>query len=261
MTVRLVPKVAAVITLLALAGCAIQPDSAPRDIPDDLQERESPVAAPTGGAARGTDRIYLLAPDDSEHLLRTVQRDTGGDATELLTALISGPNPAEFERGYRTAVPAALVLRSVRGPDDGVVHVDVSDALLELSGGDLTDAVAQIVFTASEIPGAESVLIRVDGATREWPDGSGAQHRGPLTTYDFIGYAESSQPAFPVSPAPTTAVPPSTTTPPPTTTIAPTTTVAAPSTVPAPTAAATTTVPATTVAAVAPAPTTTAPPG
>ncbi len=94
----------------------------------------------------------------------------------------------------------------------GSSQVDVNDALLDLTGGDLIDAVAQIVFTASEIPGAESVLIRVDGATREWPDGSGAQHRGPLTTYDFIGYAESAQPAFPVSPTPTTAVPPSTTT-------------------------------------------------
>ena len=94
-------------------------------------------------------------------------------------------------------------------------------------------AIAQIVFTASEIPGVQSVLIRVDGATEEWPDGSGAQHRGPLTTYDFIGYAESAQPAFPVSPAPTTAVPPSTT--------APTTTVSATATTIAPAATTTTT--------------------
>jgi spore germination protein GerM len=233
---------------LAAAGCAIQPDSAPRDIPEDLQERESPAAVPAGGAAGGTDRIFLLAPDDSDHLLRTVQRDTGRDATALLTALISGPNPTEFERGYRSVIPPTLALRSVR-VDDGVVHVDVSDALLDLSGGDLTDAVAQIVFTASEIPGAASVLIRVDGATREWPDGSGAQHRGPLTTYDFIGYAESAQPPFPASPAPTTAVPPSTTTPP--TTSAPATTVATPTTTPG-----ATTVPASTVAPT-PAPTTT----
>jgi spore germination protein GerM len=249
--VRVVAVAAIAAGALAMAGCAIQPDSAPRDIPEDLREPESPAAVPAGGAARGTDRIYLLAPDGSEHLLRTVQRDTGRDATALLTALISGPNPVEFERGYRSAIPPTLALRSVR-VDDGVVQVDVSDALLDLSGGDLTDAVAQIVFTASEIPGAESVLIRVDRATREWPDGSGAQHRGPLTTYDFIGYAESAQPAFPASPAPTTAVPPSTTTPPTTTTIPPTT-LAAPST----TAPAATTVPAST-AAPTPAPTTTA---
>jgi Sporulation and spore germination len=218
-------------TMVVVGGCAIQPDSAPRDIPEDLQERESPSGTAAGGAARGSDRIYLLAPDGAEQPLRTVQRDTNGDAQTLLTELIGGPNPEELGAGYRSAIPAELALGSVRGPDDGVVQVDVSDALLDLSGGDLTDAVAQIVFTASEIPGAESVLIRVDGATQEWPDGSGAQHRGPLTKYDFIGYAESSQPAFPVSPTPTTAVPPSTTTtttPPTTTTSTTTSTTAAP---------------------------------
>jgi hypothetical protein len=227
--------VAGPIALFA-GGCAIQPDSAPRDIPEDLQERETPSASAVGGPAQGSDRIYLLAPDGSDAPLRTVQRDTGGDAQTLLRELISGPNPAELESGYGSAVPPTLVLRSV-GVDDGVVEVDVNDALLDLSGGDLIDAVAQIVFTASEIPSAQSVLIRVDGATREWPDGSGAQHRGPLTTYDFIGYAESAQPAFPVAPTPTTAAPPSTTTTtlPPATTTTPTPTTTTTPQRPAPT--------------------------
>ena len=233
------------LTAWLVCGCSIQPDSAPRDIPADLQEQDTPSATGAGGAARGSDRIYLLAPEGAEQPLRTVQRDTDSDAQALLTELISGPNPGELEAGYRTAIPSTLGLRSVR-VEDGVVQVDLSDALLDLSGGELTLAVAQIVFTSSEIPGAESVLIRVDGSTQEWPDGSGAQHRGPLTTYDFIGYAESAQPAYPVSPAPTTAVPPSTTAP--ATTVAPSTTStptttgpATTTTAPAPPAATTTT--------------------
>ena len=224
---RLIVGATSALAAVSVAGgCAIQPDSAPRDIPDDLREPASPAAIAGGGAARGSDRIYLLGPDSAEQSpLRTVQRDTDGDPVTLLNELISGPNPGEIDEGYRTAIPAALELNSVR-LDDAVAQVDVSDDLLELSGGDLTRAIAQIVFTASEIPGVQSVLIRVDGATEEWPDGSGAQHRGPLTTYDFIGYAESAQPAFPVSPAPTTAVPPSTTAT--TTTVPATTTTIAP---------------------------------
>jgi hypothetical protein len=234
---------AAAVAATALAGCAIQPDSAPRDIPEDLQQREAPAAAPAGGEAQGSDRIFLLAPDGADHVLRTVLRETRGDPMELLQALVNGPNTNEFERGYRSAVPSSLVIHSV-SVEGGVAQVDVDGALLELSGGDLIDAVAQIVFTASELPSVDSVLIRVDGATREWPDGSGAQHLGPLTTYDFIGYAESAQPAFPVAPTPTTAVPPPTTAAPTTST---TTTIVAPptTTLPAPPA------PATTVAATA----------
>jgi hypothetical protein len=257
-------RAATALSLLGIAlfgvGCAIQPDSAPRDIPEDLQEPETPSGTAAGGAARGTDRIFLLGSDGNEQpLLRTVRRETNNNPTTLLTELISGPNPAEQEAGLRSAIPTSLQLRSVR-LTAGVAEVDVSEQLLDLPGGDLTRAVAQIVFTASEIPNAESVLIRVNGATREWPNGSGTLQREPLTTYDFIGWAESAQPAFPVTPAPTTAVPPSTTT----TTIAPTTTLA-PTTTAAPPAAPTTlTVPttvATTVAptAAAPAPTTTAP--
>jgi hypothetical protein len=241
--------------LLAIAvfavGCAIQPDSAPRDIPDDLQEPETPSASAAGGVARGTDRIFLLAQDDTEQpVLRTVQRDTNNDPQALLTELISGPNPGELEAGLRSAIPSDLQLRSVR-LDAGVVQVDLSDALLDLSGGDLTRAIAQIVFTASEIPAGDSVLIRVNGATQEWPDGSGTQHRGPLTTYDFNGWAQSAQPAFPVVPAPTTAVPPSTTT-----TTAPTTTLVPATTVAPTTAVATTVAP---TAAPPPPPTTIAP--
>lgn len=205
MTTRsLFRKSMAVLVSTVLGACAIQPDSAPRDIPADLQERETPSAAAAGGAARGSDRIYLLAPGDPERPLRTVPRDTRGNAERLLTALIRGPNPAEVEAGFRSAIPADLSLRSAR-VEDGVAQVDVNDALLGLSGSDLIDAVAQIVFTASELPGASSVLIRVDGATGEWPDGAGVQQRAPLTVYDFIGYAESSQPAFPVAPTPTVA--------------------------------------------------------
>jgi hypothetical protein len=238
--------------LLFGSGCAIQPDSSPRDIPEDMREQEAPSPAGVAGVAGGSDRIYLMAPDGATATLRTVQRDTGGDPQALLQALLDGPNLTEVEEGYRSVLPEALALRSVSVETGGVVEVDLSDDLLDLSGVELVDAVAQIVYTASEIGSARSVLIRIEGATQAWPDGSGAQQRRPLTTYDFIGYAESAQPPFPVSPSPTTAVPPSTTS----TTIAPTTppTTTAPPSTTAPAPAATTTLAPTAT------PTTTAPP-
>lgn len=209
--------------LLAIAGCAIQPDSGPRDVPDDHAARVA-IGTPVEGAeAQGSGRIYLLAPEGSTGLLRTVLRNPKGQQ-ELMETLVDGPNEGEVSDGLSTLLPSDLEVNSVRF-EGGVVNVDVSDALEDLSDSDLQLAVAQIVFTLSELPGAESVVIRVDGNSQSWPDGDGDLQSEPLTVYDFIGFAESSQPAYPVTPrsaatstttAPPTTVPGSTA--PPTTT-------------------------------------------
>jgi hypothetical protein len=198
--------------LAVLAGCAIQPDSGPRDVPDDHRARVA-IASPVEGAeAQGSGRIYLIIPEGGAGRLRTVLRDPKGQE-ELIQTLIQGPNAEELSDGLDTAIPPALEVNSVQF-NGGVVNVDVSDELEDLSGSDLQLAVAQIVFTASELPGAESVLIRVDGDSRSWPDGNGDLQSDPLTVYDFIGYAETSQPAYPVTPrsASTTTIAPVTTT-------------------------------------------------
>ena len=205
-------------SLFALAGCAIQPDSGPRDVPDDHEARVA-IGTPVEGAeAQGSGRIYLVAPDGSSGRLRTVLRDPKGQE-EVMETLIQGPNEGELGDGLATAIPSDLDVNSVRF-DGGVVNVDVSDELEDLRDSDLQLAIAQIVFTISELPGAESVLIRVDGDSRSWPDGDGDLQSDPLTVYDFIGYAESSQPAYPVTPrsASTTTTVPEPTTVPPTTT-------------------------------------------
>jgi hypothetical protein len=197
--------------LLAIAGCAIQPDSGPRDVPDDHEARVA-IGTPVEGAeAQGSGRIYLIASEGSTGRLRTVLRDPKGQE-ELMETLIDGPNEGEVSDGLSTVIPSDLAVNSVRF-EGGVVNVDVSDVLEALRDSDLQLAVAQIVFTLSELPGVESVVIRVDGNSRSWPDGDGDLQSDPLTVYDFIGFAESSQPAYPVTPrnaATSTTAPPST---------------------------------------------------
>ena len=43
---------------MAVAGCAIQPDGAPRDIPED-EQRDVGALPATGGAATGSSLIFL----------------------------------------------------------------------------------------------------------------------------------------------------------------------------------------------------------
>ena len=64
------------------------------------------------------------------------------------------------------------MLRSARS-GAGVLTVDVSAELLDEPAPKLQLAIAQIVFTASELEGVREVRVTVMGGIRPWPDGEG----------------------------------------------------------------------------------------
>jgi spore germination protein GerM len=200
---RLVAGAVIVAVGLGLGGCAIGPESEPRDI--DREEIDELPLAPSGGgaAATGTGRVYLLAPNASGSLtmLQAVARDVGSDARVLLQALLAGPNTDELEEQFRTALPRDLRLLDVRRRAGGVLLVDVSDEITDLTGDALIAAVAQIVFTASALPDVRFVELRVEGATTQWPAGNGELRSEPLTVYDYPGIEPSTQPPYPGLPA------------------------------------------------------------
>ena len=189
------------IALAALAGCSIQPEASPNDLPD---ERANVFGEPaTGDEAAGTNRIYLLAPPDVEapQRLRSVQRDVPTTATSVLDSLFAGPNADERDTQLDTAIPADVALLDARQVGQ-VLTVDLNDVFDDLTPDGLRLAVAQIVSTATDIDGVGSVQLRVGGEPRVWPLGNGELTDRPLTQYDYPGLVESSQPAFPAIPSP-----------------------------------------------------------
>ena len=81
-----------------------------------------------------------------------------------------------------------------------------------------TEAVAQIVFTATGAPGASQVELLVNGKKRRWPRGDGSLEGGPLTRFMFPALNPSSRPDYPPlppggGPVATTAAPVTTTIP------------------------------------------------
>jgi spore germination protein GerM len=193
--------------VLALAAvvsaCGISEDSKPRDIPQGEQKALGVTADPVGGDATGKARIYLLGPSGGGQtpLLQPVAR-TADTAADLITSLLSGPNDEEMAQQYRTAIPAGTRLRGA-SLQASTLRVDLSEELLQSSGSDLIDALAQIVFTSSELDGVRSVRVQVNGADQQWPAGNGTLQSEPLTVYDFPGRVASAQPPYPAVPTPT----------------------------------------------------------
>jgi len=189
-----------VLVVLGAAACSIQPDTAPREIPQGDRGLLDPVT-PEGGEAVGSTRVYLVSEhDEGERRLRAVQRDVDATPSDALEELFKGANDQEVGAGLGTAIPAGLRLLSAR-PVAGTLQVDVSSEILDLPVPLLVLAVAQIVFTGSELDGVREVRLKVEGENREWPDGRGELQTRTLTEYDYPGLAESSQPAYPPIPS------------------------------------------------------------
>ena len=182
---------------LLASGCGISPDAAPRDLP--IGERDLATAsAVTGSDATGADRIYLVAPGD-DRLLRSVPRQAT-TRSDLIEILLAGPNDTELANQYSSFIPPSTALISARIQGQ-VLTINLTGGIAELSGQNLAQAVAQIVYTASELEGIEAVQLRVGDVELAWPKANGETTSDPLRVYDYPNFVITAQPDFPTVPA------------------------------------------------------------
>ena len=182
-------------SLIILSGCGIRPDERPHDVPEDNQ---ADFSGPSVGTdASGGERIYLVEPGEDQ-LLRSVQREAS-TAQELMQSLITGPSDAELAAEYSTAIPSTLRLLKAR-EQPPLLFVDVTDDLTDLSGQGLLQAIAQIVYTGSELEGVDRVQITVDGDVIAWPKANLESSSEPLSVYDYPTSVRTAQPAYPSLP-------------------------------------------------------------
>ena len=192
--------------LVALcAACSIRVDAGPRDISDDEKPSISAVGTSIAIESGAQSTIYLLAPQVSSgpSQLKPVGRAESPTPQNVLTTLFAGPNDDDQRQRLRTNIPPGTVLKRTVELGSQVLLVDVSDTLLQTSGDALVDAVAQIVFTACDLQGIDSVQLEVDGLPHEWTRGNGTSTTAPLTKFDFPERDPSSQPDFPAVPSQT----------------------------------------------------------
>jgi spore germination protein GerM len=192
---RLPAALAVAMSLIVLSGFGIRPDDTPHNVPDD---NRADFSGPSVGTdTSGASRIYLVEPGEDQ-LLRSVQRQASS-AQELMETLILGPNDTELDDEYSSAIPSTLQLLSA-SEQSPLLYVDVTDELTDLSGQGLLQALAQIVYTGSELDGVDRVQITVNGDVIAWPKANLESSSEPLSVYDYPSSVRTAQPAYPSLP-------------------------------------------------------------
>ncbi|MEM7094351.1 MAG: GerMN domain-containing protein [Actinomycetota bacterium] len=199
--------------------------SAPRSFGTEDEFDTPPVATPTPTVPAATSplddlgervivRIWLIGPDD--HLIDTT-RSVVSSPEGVLASLILGPDEGEKDIGYRSEVSsgANAIIPDV---DDGarLAFVNLSPEVVQgTSDYELRLAVAQVVFTLTEVDGIDSVQFTFDGEDRQFLTDNGVAGPGvPVTRDDFVDLlpaiddaAETTTPTPTPTPTPAEAAP------------------------------------------------------
>ena len=114
--------------------------------------------APAAHAGDASVEVFFL---QGEQLVAAER--PGETLQEAVEALVAGPTDEEATEGLRTYVPADTPIRRAEVAD-GVATVDLGSAFAAGRDSEVLGArIAQLVFTASAVPGVESVQVLVSG--------------------------------------------------------------------------------------------------
>lgn len=180
-----------VLAALLLAGCGVPTGGAPQPITapgtgPGATTSPSPRQSRTTGPEANQPLIYFVTPGNLVAPTRQRIR-TGTTATVLadaLAALSGGPNADQRAQGLGTAIPPGLVL-TLSVLSGGTATIDLSGDVPGPSGQRTTLAVAQIVLTATSVPGVSRVLLTRKGSVLQAPLVGGVLTSDPLTAQDY----------------------------------------------------------------------------
>ena len=172
-----------------VAGCGIPADDGPRAIPDEGTPDDLGADVDVGGGQTATADLYFTRSDGEEDRLVPVRSEVPSGAGEaptpaiVLDELLAGPS-AEDE-GLATKLPNATGLASQPELDDGILVIDLNDAISDIQGDGAQLAFGQLVCTADALAGVDGVLFTREGESQPAPDGEGETDSRPRTCDDY----------------------------------------------------------------------------
>jgi len=200
--VRALLALLAAALLLCACGLGAQSDPEPVDLTAGAGGGAGVLPSPGGMQLP----VYFIAGER----LRVTHRRVGSASLQVvLDQLAAGPTSAEAGGGVRTAVlPQVLVAGPAPAGLRGTASVVVGPELRNASGTEQILAIAQVVYTVTELPDVDAVVMTTpEGEVVEAPTDRGLS-REPVTRADYRSVAPVPEPPpapaqqTPVQPAP-----------------------------------------------------------
>jgi spore germination protein GerM len=170
MTRTTMPRLAALVAALLLVGaCGVNENSQPQLIPIENLPADLLVPGNNGTTAAATPltetvKVYFVVRRSGQPRLVATDREVTqpADGHARIEALLKQrPSDLEVKDGVTSSIPSGVTVTAVR-PVTGGVEIDLSD-FLGVNGEELVIAFAQLVYTASEQKGVNTVQFAVDG--------------------------------------------------------------------------------------------------
>jgi spore germination protein GerM len=175
------------VPLLVAAACGVP--SADRastargsEVPFGLLDEATTTTSTTIPELAATALDVWLVGDQ---VIVPIAREVAAPASidRALDALAAGPTDVEATFGLRSVVSTEVI--GDAEVVDGVATIDLRDAFATATPRDQLLALAQLVYTATELASVEVVSFTLDGQSVDVPRGDGSISDGPVDRRDY----------------------------------------------------------------------------
>ena len=206
----------AIVAVLAGASCGVPSESRDRPLaPNEIAFTPQPEPTTTTSTTTTTPPVTTVEPPATTttvtpttvfiafpldvywidgSMIRPIRRaEVNATLDTAIEALRAGPLFTDAEAGLRSAILSADMIDSAT-VQSGTATINLAPSFLTLPGTEQTLAIAQIVYTVTNLPGTGLVEFRLDDRPLSVPTSDGQPSRGALSRDDYVDLLASDIP-------------------------------------------------------------------
>ncbi len=186
------------VTAVVLCSCGVPTNDGPQALPDKgvpfgllSPSTTAPSTTLAPGPSLATPITVYFVSGTSGHLVGIVRHvPFPGTVQERVAALLQGPTNAETTFGITTSITTSTPTRVLNVSTEGAtITVNLTSEFAQLTGPELISAVAQIVYTVTEVPSVTGVLFEISGQPVSVPVASGTLASSPVNRSAYSSLA------------------------------------------------------------------------